>query len=201
MRKGMQRDVCYLELSPRPRRQKGAIAFTVESRKRFEAANHIIYGRSPTLSSPFLQVGQRMMKSFITPMAAAKKNLHSQFILQNSVIAKASRANLLIDASRAAWAAALSFLGLWALGFDRSNDGRRRIDYSHGMKRDAIVAELMEIEGMLQDDRLNDHERVALHGAQQALRNVLEPDTWHPASQTFCRIDNRPSEAGSLLIH
>jgi hypothetical protein len=45
---------------------------------------------------------------------------------------------------------------------------------------------------MLQDDRLSDYERIALHGAQQALRNILEPDTWHPASQTFYRIDNRP---------
>jgi hypothetical protein len=23
----------------------------------------------------------------------------------------------------------------------------------------------------------------------------------HPASQTFCRIENRPGEAGSLLVH
>ena len=38
-------------------------------------------------------------------------------------------------------------------------------------------------------------------GAQQALRNVLDPDTWHPASQTFYRIDNKPSEAVSLLLH
>jgi hypothetical protein len=69
------------------------------------------------------------------------------------------------------------------------------------MNRDAILAELLELEGMLQDDRLSDYDRIALHGAQQALRHVFEPDTWHPASQTFYRIDNRPSEAVSLLVH
>jgi hypothetical protein len=69
------------------------------------------------------------------------------------------------------------------------------------MNRDAILAELLEIEGTLQDDRLNDSDRHALHGAQQALRHVLDAATWHPASQTFYRIDNRPSEAGSLLLH
>jgi hypothetical protein len=69
------------------------------------------------------------------------------------------------------------------------------------MNRDAILAELMELEGVLQDDRLSDYDRIALHGAQQALRHVLEPDTWHSASQTFYRIDNRPSEAVSLLVH
>ena len=69
------------------------------------------------------------------------------------------------------------------------------------INRDAIFAELLEIESLLQDDRLNDQDRFALHGAQQALRNILEPDTWHQASQTFYRIDNRPSEAGSLLLH
>src|SRR5260370_9650850 len=40
------------------------------------------------------------------------------------------------------------------------------------MTRDAIIAELLEIEGLLQDDRLNDDDRHALHGAQQALRNI-----------------------------
>jgi hypothetical protein len=46
----------------------------------------------------------------------------------------------------------------------------------HGMvTRDAIMAELLEIEALLQDDRLNDDDRHALHGAQQALRNVLRP--------------------------
>jgi hypothetical protein len=56
------------------------------------------------------------------------------------------------------------------------------------MTRDAIMAELLEIEGLLQDDRLNDNDRHALHGAQQALRNILDPETWHQASQTFYRI-------------
>jgi hypothetical protein len=84
---------------------------------------------------------------------------------------------------------------------DRPNDARRRINYIGNMNRDAILTELLELEGMLQDDRLNDHDRLALHGAQQALRNIIEPETWHPASQTFYRIDNKPSEAGSLLLH
>jgi hypothetical protein len=69
------------------------------------------------------------------------------------------------------------------------------------MDRDAILTELLEIEGTLQDDRLNDDDRHSLLGAQQALRNILDRDTWHPASQTFYRIDKRPSEAGSLLLH
>jgi hypothetical protein len=34
------------------------------------------------------------------------------------------------------------------------------------MTRDAIIAELLEIEALLQDDRLNDEDRHALHGAQ-----------------------------------
>ena len=54
---------------------------------------------------------------------------------------------------------------------------------------------------MLPDDRLNDDDRYALQGAQQALRNILDRETWHLASQTFYRIDKRPSEAGSLLLH
>ena len=57
------------------------------------------------------------------------------------------------------------------------------------------MVELLEIEGMLQDDRLNDNDRHALYGAQQALRNVLASEMWQQASQTFYRIDNRPSEA------
>ena len=39
-----------------------------------------------------------------------------------------------------------------------------------------MLAELIEIEAMLDDDRLSDGDRFALYGAQQALRNVLEPD-------------------------
>ena len=58
------------------------------------------------------------------------------------------------------------------------------------MTRDAIMAELLEIEGLLQDDRLNDNDRHALHGAQQALRNILDPETWHQASQTFYQISD-----------
>ncbi len=61
--------------------------------------------------------------------------------------------------------------------------------------------EPLEIEGMLQDERLKDEDRHALHGAQQALRNVLDRATWHPAAQTFYRIGNRPEEAGSTLVH
>jgi hypothetical protein len=64
-----------------------------------------------------------------------------------------------------------------------------RISYPSRMNRDDVEAELLEIEELLQDDRLKVEDRHALHGAQQALRNVLDPDTWHPASQTFYRID------------
>ena len=69
------------------------------------------------------------------------------------------------------------------------------------MKRDAIIAELLALEAMLQDDRLDDNDRLALHGAQQALRHIIQPEIWQRASRTFYRIDNRSSEAGSLLIH
>ena len=59
----------------------------------------------------------------------------------------------------------------------RGFDGPRhwRITYPAAMTRDAIMAELLEIEGLLQDDRLNDDDRHALHGGQQALRNILSP--------------------------
>jgi hypothetical protein len=67
--------------------------------------------------------------------------------------------------------------------------------------RDSILAELLEIEGMLLDDRLTDDDRTALYGAQQALRNMLEPDTWQPASQTFYRLGARPIETESKLRH
>ena len=69
------------------------------------------------------------------------------------------------------------------------------------MNRDAILAELLELEGMLLDSRLNDEDRQALHGAAQALRHVLDAATWHPASQAFYRVGDRPSEAGSALVH
>ena len=39
-------------------------------------------------------------------------------------------------------------------GFDRPR--HRRITYSASMTRDAIMAELLEIEGILEDDRFND---------------------------------------------
>jgi hypothetical protein len=67
------------------------------------------------------------------------------------------------------------------------------------MDRDTIDAELLDIEGLLQHERLKD--RHALHGAQQALRNVLDRDTRQPASQTFYQINNRPIEPPSPLIH
>ena len=69
------------------------------------------------------------------------------------------------------------------------------------MDRYTIYAELIEIEGVLQDHRLNDDDRRALHGAQQALRNILDRETWHPASRTFYRMGKRPSGAVSLLLH
>ena len=69
------------------------------------------------------------------------------------------------------------------------------------MNRDDVEAELLEIEALLQDDRLKVEDRHALHGAQQALRHVLDSDTWHAASQTFYRLDARPIEADSALIN
>ena len=69
------------------------------------------------------------------------------------------------------------------------------------MNRDAIEAELLEIKAMLHDERLNDDDRHALHGAAQALRHVLDAATWLLASQTFYRVGQRPSEAGSALVH
>ena len=69
------------------------------------------------------------------------------------------------------------------------------------MNRDDVEAELLEIEALLQDDRLKLEDRHALHGTQQALRFVLDSDTWHPASQTFYRIEARPIEAGSTQIN
>jgi hypothetical protein len=74
-------------------------------------------------------------------------------------------------------------------------------DIAHRMNRDAILAELLEIEGMLLDARLSDDDRHALHGAAQALRHVLDAATWQPASQTFYRVGDRPTEAGSALVN
>jgi hypothetical protein len=61
-------------------------------------------------------------------------------------------------------------------------------DIARGMDCEAILAELLEIEGMLLDARLSDEDRHALHGAAQALRHVLDAATWQPASQTFYRV-------------
>ena len=44
------------------------------------------------------------------------------------------------------------------------------------INRDAILAELLDIESLLQDDRLNDQDRHALHGAASLAKNILEPD-------------------------
>jgi hypothetical protein len=66
------------------------------------------------------------------------------------------------------------------------------------MMRDAIMAELLEIEALLQDDRLNDDDRHALHGAQQALRHVLEADTWHPAASSRIKVIAGRSGPGSV---
>jgi hypothetical protein len=48
------------------------------------------------------------------------------------------------------------------------------------MDRDAIKAELLEIEGMLQDEPLKDEDR---HAARRAagFADVLDRETWHPA--------------------
>jgi len=69
------------------------------------------------------------------------------------------------------------------------------------MTRDEVEAELLEIEALLQDERIKVEDRHALHGAQQALRNVLDQDTWHSASQTFYRLDARSTEAGFTLVN
>jgi hypothetical protein len=64
-----------------------------------------------------------------------------------------------------------------------------------------LEAEILEIDALLEDARLSDECRAALEGAQQALRNVLYPETWHTASQTFYRINARPIEAESKSRH
>jgi hypothetical protein len=57
---------------------------------------------------------------------------------------------------------------------DRPNDARRRIKLHLGhINRDAILTELLELEGMLQDDRLNDHDRLAL--AASAAQRICNP--------------------------
>jgi len=66
---------------------------------------------------------------------------------------------------------------------------------------DAIITELAEIEHVLQDTRLGVDARFALMGASQALRHVLDPETWQSASQTFYRLDARTDEAASPRQH
>jgi hypothetical protein len=63
------------------------------------------------------------------------------------------------------------------------------------MNRAIIIAELAKLEAMLQDEQLDANYRIALLGAQQALRHIVEPRVWQRASQTFYRIDNRPIES------
>lgn len=59
---------------------------------------------------------------------------------------------------------------------------------------EAILAELTKIKTMLDDDLLSEADRFSLYGAQQALRNVLEPDVWQTASLSFYRIGDRLSD-------
>ena len=66
---------------------------------------------------------------------------------------------------------------------------------------DSIRAELTEIEAMLEDDRMSEADRFALYGAQQALRNILEPDVWQTASQSFYRVGARPTDPPSKAKH
>jgi hypothetical protein len=41
----------------------------------------------------------------------------------------------------------------------------------------------------------------ASYRSAQALRHVLDAATWRPASQTFYRVGDRPTEAGSALVN
>ena len=66
---------------------------------------------------------------------------------------------------------------------------------------DSLNAELLEIEALLLDGALSEHDRFALYGAQQALRNALDPDLWHSASQTFYRVSASPEELAGKLLH
>jgi hypothetical protein len=61
------------------------------------------------------------------------------------------------------------------------------------------MVELLAIEAPPSGGSIERQRSVCAFGAQQALRNVLDPE-WQQASQTFFRIDNRPSEAVSLLL-
>lgn len=53
----------------------------------------------------------------------------------------------------------------------------------------------------LAGEELKDEDRAALHGAQLTLRNVLDAETWQPASQAFYRIGSRPIEAPCTRRH
>ena len=68
------------------------------------------------------------------------------------------------------------------------------------MDRDAILAELLEIEGMLLDSRLSDEDRHAFTG-QRRRSGTCWTATWQRASQTFYRVGDRPTEAGSALVN
>lgn len=63
--------------------------------------------------------------------------------------------------------------------------------------KDRILAELLEITEVLLDHRLPEEDRAALQGAQQALRNLLDPGAWEPASEIFFRIGGRTKSAGT----
>ncbi|MGJ4944267.1 hypothetical protein ACQR1W_27120 [Bradyrhizobium sp. HKCCYLS1011] len=63
--------------------------------------------------------------------------------------------------------------------------------------REAISTELAEIEHMLQDTRLSLDTRFALMGASQALRHVLDPETWQSASQNVLSSGRRADEAAA----
>jgi len=69
------------------------------------------------------------------------------------------------------------------------------------ISRDRIETELAEIELLLADAELKDEDRTALHGASQALRHVLDPETWQPPSQTFYPLANRPAPSPSDRRH
>jgi len=59
----------------------------------------------------------------------------------------------------------------------------------------------LELEGLLQDDRLKDEDRTRSMARSRHSAAFWIPRPWHTASQTFYRIDNRPDEPGSLLVH
>lgn len=69
------------------------------------------------------------------------------------------------------------------------------------MRTNEIEIELMEIEAQLDDGRLSEDCRQALHGAAQALRWVLEPDEWATPTQTFYPLARRPLEPVSRAVH